>query len=132
MSYNIKKDPTANRVTIGGKGIMNTPFAVVESALLKLAELEQAEDEGRLVVLPCKVGDKVWALRRYCDSTIACEGIVLKMRYTSVMRLVIIVQNVARGYWGEKIFPTREAAEAALKKMQGGQADGDDVCNCRP
>ena len=93
--------------------------------LEKLAELEQAEDEGRLHVLPCKVGDKVWALRRYHDCIIAREGIVSKMRYSSDMRLVIIVQNVARGYWGEKIFPTREAAEAALKKMQGGQDDAE-------
>ena len=36
-------------------------YAVIEAAE-KLAEYEAAEDEGRLVVLPCKPWDKVYAL----------------------------------------------------------------------
>ena len=32
----------------------------VNHAIKKLSEYENAEEEGKLVVLPCKVGDTVW------------------------------------------------------------------------
>lgn len=35
-----------------------------DDCLEKLAEYETAEEEGRLVVLPCNVGDTVYALRQ--------------------------------------------------------------------
>lgn len=37
------------------------------SAIDKLAEYEDAEAEGRLIVLPCKVGDTVWFINRKFD-----------------------------------------------------------------
>lgn len=42
----------------------------------KLAEYETAEEEGRLVVLPCKVGDVVYVIapnHRLCETKHDCD-----------------------------------------------------------
>jgi hypothetical protein len=36
------------------------------------------------------------------------------MSFTQDMKLMIVVRHVARGQWGEKVFPTYEAAEQYL------------------
>ena len=36
-----------------------------EKELDKLAELEWLEEQGRLQILPCKVGDTMWGIRNW-------------------------------------------------------------------
>ena len=93
-----------------------------ETAILKLAaqalsttpdhlrDLIKAEQDGRLVVLPCKVGDKVYQT----------DGVRL---YESTVRsLIFDTENVAfdEGAIGKTVFLTREEAALALK---GGESD---------
>ena len=48
----------------------------------KLAEYENAEEEGRLVVLPCKVGDTVWMVHQRLTSTV--NNVISKMTVTEL------------------------------------------------
>lgn len=76
-------------------------------------ELVEAEQDGRLVLLPCKVGDKVYQT----------DGVRL---YESTVRSVIFdTENVAfdEGAIGKTIFLTREEAEEALAQKGGTHED---------
>ena len=108
-----------------------------EDAILKLAgqalgmspdrlrELVQAKKKGRLVVLPCDVGDKLY------DVTLGevREKIVISLSMLlskSVNHLVIHAENFRNAVTsyelqdiGKTVFLTREAAEAALDAMRG-------------
>lgn len=85
------------------------------SATEKLAYYEDLEEQGKLIELPCKIGDTVYGTRRWHGTKIAKAGTVSEMFYTQEGKLMIVVKYVCRGYWGEKIFATLEEAEAALK-----------------
>lgn len=83
-----------------------------------LRDLLQAEKEGRLVVLPCKVGDHVWADGR--------EAIVVWFfgykteRYLHAQFLDNAEHTDIPFYEiGKTAFLTREEAEAALKGGEG-------------
>lgn len=90
----------------------------------RLRELAQAEKKGRLVVLPCDVGDKLY------DVTLGevREKIVVSLSMfvpESVNHLVIHAENFRNAVTsyelqdiGKTVFLTREAAEAALEEME--------------
>lgn len=90
----------------------------------RLRELAQAEKKGRLVVLPCDVGDKLY------DVTLGevREKIVISLSMLlskSVNHLVIHAENFRNAVTsyelqdiGKTVFLTREAAEAALKERE--------------
>lgn len=75
-------------------------------------------DKSRFVELPCKIGDTVWCIRNFHGHKHAQEGIVSEMNFTKEMKLQIVVKYVGCGFWGEKIFATREEAEAAIKEKE--------------
>lgn len=92
----------------------------------EIQALAQAKAEGRLVVLPCKVGDVVYFTQSICEykhcdthTRMACCGcsdyaknkFVIQSRAFTLMDLKDI---------GKTVFLTREAAEKAL----GGGEDG--------
>ena len=96
----------------------------------RLRELAKAEKAGRLVVLPCKVGDTVWYIT---PSTEICEaqviGIWLNVYTNPQMWLEIKYYSKFTGECEHKsridlmldktVFLTREEAEAALKGGEG-------------
>ena len=78
--------------------------------IARLRELAVADKEGRVVVLPCKVGDTIWRLKRtfetYPDKSkpyTEADGFLLQD-----------IWNV-----GKNVFLTREEAEKALAEMEG-------------
>ena len=78
--------------------------------LMRLRELAVADKDGRCVVLPCKVGDTIWRLKRtfetYPDKSkpyTEADGFLLQD-----------IWNV-----GKNVFLTREEAEKALAEMEG-------------
>lgn len=83
-------------------------------AYYKLQHYEDLEEQGRLITLPCKIGDTVYGIRRYQDRIVKA-GTVSEMFYNRDGELIIAIKNVCRGCWGKQIFGTREEAEAALK-----------------
>ena len=96
----------------------------------KISQWLQAEQDGRLVVLPCKVGDTVWYIT---PSTEICEaqviGIWLNVYTNPQMWLEIKYYSKFTGECEHKsridlmldktVFLTREEAEAALKGGEG-------------
>ena len=68
------------------------------------------------MIIPCRLGDKVWAIRNYSGHKKAIEGKVSEMYFIEEMTLVIVVKNVARGRWGKTIFATREECERAINE----------------
>lgn len=93
------------------------------SVIKKLAAYEDAEEQGLLVKLPCKVGDTVYSLERFCDGNIGdcdswlkCEECkdyqqeVIEHRIGTLSQAVSIIEML-----GKTVFLTREKAEAALK-----------------
>lgn len=75
----------------------------------EFAELTKAKAEGRLVVLPCKVGDTVYELSPRRD----------KINLSIVPSLHTIVRWMEDGAFGTILFLTQEEAEVALREARG-------------
>ena len=90
-----------------------------EDAIAKLADYETAEEQGRLLIAPCDIGDTVWAWPWY-NAVMPRKGRVTEMRYNEDMRLIIRVKHICNfGFWGENVFATKEEAEAAWEVRNG-------------
>ena len=79
----------------------------------KLAEYETAEEEGRLVVLPCKVGSTVYRILY----TLAFGEIGDKAEKHYFIRETSFEYGMIDDL-NETVFLTREEAEKALKEME--------------
>ena len=90
--------------------------------LEKLADYEEAEEQGLLVRLPCKVGEKLWCI---VNSTIrelrvhhfdmpAFGTTDIVFRYADGFKLERFVGEI-----GKTVFLTREEAEKKLEEMNG-------------
>jgi len=106
---------------------------VPDDVLKRLAAYEDAEEQGRLVVLPCKVGSDLWSIERArskctahgeeyseyscqgceesCDSVITQR--IRRVKEASLMTIASFMQSMC---FGKTVFLTRAAAEAALKE----------------
>lgn len=102
----------------------------------KLADYEDTEEQSRLIILPCKVGDTVYCIfNRYTRCTFSneefdeysCQGCEYefdseKENYVQDMRaysLDWIVTNLKN--FGKTVFLTKFEAEAKLKELRGGE-----------
>ena len=87
-------------------------------SISRMVELMKADKEGRVVVLPCKVGDKLY---RVFDGNIS-EHEVQNMKYFARQgRLGIDMTPFfpdAGRFIGKTVFLTREEAEKALEVMK--------------
>ena len=107
---------------------------LLKSALDKLADYEDLEEQGRLLKLPCKVGDSVYCIfNRYTKCTFnngefdecSCQGCEYECdskreNYVQDMKaysLDWIVTNLKN--FGETVFLTKSEAEAKLKELRG-------------
>ena len=72
--------------------------------LNRIRDLAEADKAGRLVVLPCKVGDTVYILRRTFDGADVVGE--TELWWTDIPQI------------GKTVFLTREAAEKALEAMK--------------
>ena len=74
-----------------------------------LRDLLQAEQDGLLVVLPCKVGDTIWRIKCFADWPDIGKPYVEADAF--------LYRDIR--YFGKTVFLTREEAEAALKGGDG-------------
>ena len=103
-------------------------------ATQKLAEYETADEERRLVVLPCKPWDKVYAL--FIVDVIDKKPIykIFQAKVTKItidrFRVLFSFETLDENKYnsertmeafGETVFLTREEAEKALKEMEEDQ-----------
>lgn len=93
--------------------------------LMRLRELAVADQEGRVIVLPCKVGHRVFALLDTDKHISECE--VKQIGLGDEIGFVGLEPIGARGReygvslngFGKTVFLTREEAEKALAEMEG-------------
>ena len=93
----------------------------------RLRELEEADKDGRLVVLPYKVGQRVFALLDTDKHISECE--VKQIGLGNEIGFVGLEPIGARGReygvslngFGKTVFLTREEAEKALEEQDGNQ-----------
>lgn len=103
----------------------------------ELAELAQAKADGRVVVLPCKVGDTVyvdkgvtvksaegWRTKRilFVGKVVSFRkngnGVFLKIRFSFMEGSKSYMRSYVVSAIGKTIFLTREEAEKALRERE--------------
>ena len=92
----------------------------------RLRELTEADKDGRVVVLPCKVGQRVFALMDMDKHISECE--VKRIGMGNEIGFIGLEPIGARGReygvalngFGKTVFLTREAAEKALEGIKDG------------
>lgn len=128
------------RRSANGTGVYATPSGEPvkwednrHNVLQKLTEYEDLEEQGRLIKLPCKVGDTVWDndYGRPCAYTITafsfgeceeyiCEPVTTKevvFYYTNSSGS--ITGSFAESEIGKSVFLNKSEAEAKLKELRG-------------
>ncbi|MEY8386696.1 hypothetical protein AALC17_05250 [Oscillospiraceae bacterium 38-13] len=89
-----------------------------------LRELAETEKDGRLVVMPCKVGDTVYEVNKrgfvstYEVISIHVSSCSILVRWNLVDGIYSNLNGFEVSALGKTIFLTREEAEAALKKRE--------------
>lgn len=86
---------------------------VLKAAADRLEELDQRVPPE----LPCKVGDMVWAIRKYKGVRHPQQGVVNSMYYLPDMTLHITVKHIARGTWGKAVFATEQECLQAIAEQ---------------
>lgn len=129
-------------------GVVMTLEAQFRDVLQKLAAYEDAEEQGRLVILPCKLGDTVYEVGVNTEACLDCShysdfyGLdatcdinpnwhhprftnkpLCKKQFFGIRQYQVALDYILRHIdaFGKTVFLTREEAEAALK---GAQNDG--------
>ena len=116
------------------KKTIEMAFSDDTSEVERLRELYKADKDGRVVVLPCKVGDVIYKLfREYTECTsyqvrkdnYCCEGcmvpcdsrevtVIRAIQPNSLPEVVRYIEDI-----GKTAFLSREEAEKALQEMEG-------------
>ena len=108
---------------------------ITTSICEKLGKYEDLEEQGRLIKLPCKVGDTVWDndCGRPCAYTITafsfgeCEEYICKPVTTKEVVFYYenssgsITGSFAESAIGKSVFLNKSEAEAKLKELEGGE-----------
>lgn len=81
--------------------------------IARLREQAEADKDGRLVVLPCKVGDPV-----YLIVTKRARNYTPEFRFVKKSRLTFLNMERILQDFGEEAFLTREEADEALEAMK--------------
>lgn len=93
--------------------------------IARLRELAVADQKGRVIVLPCKVGQRVFALLDTDKHISECEieqiGLGNEIGFVGLEPIGARGRNygVALNGFGKTVFLTREEAEKALAEMEG-------------
>lgn len=77
--------------------------------LEQLKEYQQLEEQGRLIKLPCKVGDTVYHV---------VQGRIVEV---SNVDLFFLLLSVVENRFNNSVFLTKSAAEEKLKELRGGE-----------
>ena len=95
----------------------------IESIVRAISELKKYEElkkkilNGRLVELPCKVGDEVFYIKEWILEKTVEKMYVDGFNFSEGNKEVVVI-----GRYGEiayDVFPTKEAAEEKLKELRG-------------
>lgn len=111
---------------VGRKYICNDMTACDEEIINRLAELEDDLESGKMIRLPCKVGDTVYWLFTTNIQKEIYEVVISEFRYTSKSLDICLSNKDFMGYRyvtpkdiGETLFLTKAEAEKKLKELKG-------------
>ena len=91
---------------------------IMTSVCEKLGKYEDLEEQGRLVKLPCKIGDKVW----HISGRDIKEDVISGIEYSyDGMFYIWSNEDTWLGGFNDIVFLTKSAAEAKLKELIGGE-----------
>lgn len=109
---------------------IDTPYeygkANLQALINKLAAYEDAEEQGWLLRLPCKVGDTVYAFLSTCNYFTECQINKIELKPTLYGNTCYFLEPIGhRGClyrcfeddFGKTVFLTKEEAEAKLKEI---------------
>ena len=122
QDYKIQaKNLNSHCVAIDAKGYMTYYGQHID----KLAEYENLEEQGRLIQLPCKVGDTVYAIGFNNNKPIIYESVVLRILITEkeiVFNVKVdefeINSQLKQSMFGKTVFLTQSEAEQKLNEME--------------
>lgn len=125
------------RRSANGTGIYATPSGEPvklennrHNVLQKLADYEDAEEQGLLLRLPCKVGDTLYCITPYVKEPIIAAHVLqmnIKQFYNKriIVRIDVMNKMGESCYFlddiGKKIFLSRAEAEGKLAEMEGAE-----------
>lgn len=117
--YDISSELCLSKTTQGEK---------IATILKKLADYEDLEEQGRLIKLPCKVGDTVYGINTDRNIVSALKIISVKIYsyaiYFDYQLIDGIYKNIvsfADADIGKTVFLTKSEAEVKLKELRGGE-----------
>lgn len=88
----------------------------------KVKQYEDAEEQRLLLRLPCKVGDKAYYVHKGGIDEVEVDSFIVNVNLFVNVSLYIGCDRFGKILTPYKtLFFTKEAAEAALKKMQEGE-----------
>jgi hypothetical protein len=94
-------------------GYRSKCLSIAIKALSEVQTLAKAKADGRLVVLPCKVGDTVYAVYGYLNKSIGTA--IVKQICVRDNEIRVVLNNSIEKIWGRSVFATQEEAEKALE-----------------
>lgn len=113
----------------------------IDAVYRKLKEYENLEERGRLVKLPCKVGDTVYYfsggyyknIKNWKITPIKVTEFNIKVNKSGKLIPLAMIANGTRypmSSIGKTVFLTKSEAEAKLKELRGGENDREtEICN---
>ena len=110
----------------------------VSEYLRKLKDYEDLDEQGRLIKIPCKLGDTVWQIMvvgvqgkniKYCIFKAVVTTISVDYQMNFLLSTITEDEEryrneVTSTAIGETMFFTKSEAEAKLKELRGGENDG--------
>ena len=91
---------------------------IMTSVCEKLGKYEDLEEQGRLIKLPCKIGDKVW----HISGRDIKEDVISGIEYSyDGMFYIWSNEDTWLGGFNDIVFLTKSEAEAKLKELRGGE-----------
>ena len=86
----------------------------------KLGEYEDLEEQGLLLRLPCKVGDKAWYVNRDGINEVIVDSFVFNVNLFANVSVYIGAERFGKTLTPYKtLFFSKEEAEQKLKEMEG-------------
>ena len=102
-----------NRIVQNGEEKLDYARILTNAEAEKWDKWKDLEEQGRLIELPCKVGDKMYSVH-----SAGLSHAVIAEVDTDAFFLMLCV---AEGRIGKTVFTTKEEAEAKLKEMEGAE-----------
>ena len=91
---------------------------ITTSVCEKLGKYEDLEEQGRLIKLPCKVGDTIYGIHKAMVCELDTETIGISKMPSGEILYLIDGWELDKGDFGKTVFLTKSEAEQKLKEME--------------